>query len=54
MESTLREGQSFMKLNQAYKREVETTEKNLVESIMIGKQLLKEKYKIEEQKNEKI
>ena len=54
MESTLREGQSFMKLNQAYKREVETTEKNLVESIMIVKQLLNEKYKIEEQKNEKI
>jgi hypothetical protein len=30
MESTLREGQSFMKLDQAYKREVEATEKNLV------------------------
>jgi hypothetical protein len=50
MESTLREGQSFMKLDQAYKREVEATEKNLVESIMIGKLRLKEKYKMEEQK----
>jgi len=46
MESTLREGQSFMKLDQAYKKEVEATEKNLIESIMIGKQRLKEKYKI--------
>ena len=54
MESTLREGQSFMKLDQAYKREVETTEKNLVEYIMSRKQRLKEKYRIEEQKNEKI
>jgi hypothetical protein len=36
-----------MKLDQAYKKEIETTEKNLTESIMIGKQKLMERYKLE-------
>ncbi len=50
MENTLREGQSFLKLDRAYKKEIETTEKNLSESIMIGKQKLMEKYKLEQVK----
>jgi hypothetical protein len=37
MESTLKEGQSFMKLDKAYKRDVEEAEKSLVNSIQIGK-----------------
>lgn len=38
MENTLKEGQSFMKLDRAYKREIEQTERNLCEAITIGKQ----------------
>jgi hypothetical protein len=40
MENTLKEGQSFMKLDRAYKREIEQTESNLCEAITIGKQRL--------------
>ena len=38
MESTLKEGKSFMKLDKAYKQSVEETERNLATSILIGKQ----------------
>lgn len=54
MENTLREGQSFLKLDRAYKKEIETTEKNLSESIMIGKQKLMEKYKLKLKEEQKI
>lgn len=48
MENTLKDGQSFMKLDKAYKKAVEETEKNLNNSIMIGKQKLLEKRRAEE------
>ena len=38
MENTLKEGQSFMKLDKTYKKDIQQTEKNLIESIKIGKQ----------------
>ena len=51
MESTLREGTSFMKLDKAYKREIEETEKSLSTAISIGKQRLLEKKKELEKKD---
>jgi hypothetical protein len=52
MENTLKEGQSFMKLDRAYKKEIEQTEKNLMESIMIGKQRAMERYKEKEEQSQ--
>ena len=43
MESTLKEGQSFMKLDKAYKRQVEETQNMMMNSIMKGKQKLMER-----------
>lgn len=45
MESTLKEGQSFMKLDKAYKKDVEETEKTLETAMIIGKQKYLEKLK---------
>ena len=42
-----------MKLDRAYKKEIETTEKIMTDSIMIGKQKLMEKYMLEKKKEEK-
>jgi hypothetical protein len=49
MESTLKEGQSFMKLDKAYKKEVEETQNLMVSSIMKGKMKLIERNKQKEQ-----
>jgi hypothetical protein len=45
MESTIKEGQSFMKLDKAYKKDVEETEKTLETAMLIGKQKYLEKLK---------
>lgn len=45
MESTIKEGQSFMKLDKAYKKDVEETEKTLETAMIIGKQKYLEKLK---------
>lgn len=42
-----------MKLDRAYKKEIETTEKIMADSIMIGKQKLMEKYMLEKKKEER-
>lgn len=53
MENTLKEGQSFMKLDRAYKKEIENTEKIMTDSIMIGRQKLMEKYMLEKKEANK-
>lgn len=42
-----------MKLDRAYKKEIETTEKIMADSIMIGKQKLMEKYMLEKKEASK-
>jgi hypothetical protein len=47
LESTLKEGQLYTKLDRAYKKDVEETERNIGESILIGKRKIIQKMKIE-------